>query len=183
MITRRVILVTSARYEVSELVRAFEAAVSRIGSPHVVLQLRDKQRGERDLEPIARVLRAVSSSHAVPFVVGDHPKLAVSVGADGVHVPGGTEAIRAARRIVPAEVRVSAPCHSDDDAAALVGAGANALFVSPIYETPGKGEARGVAALREAAERLGLGLRPSRGSVALVALGGVTAAPGGPAGS
>ena len=58
----------------------------------------------------------------------------------------------------------SSPAHDDEDVRRAARAGATAVFVSPIFESPGKA-ARGVEAIRRARE-----LAPA---LILVALGGI----------
>ena len=77
-------------------------------------------------------------------------------------------AIGDARALLGEGAVVSVAAHSDADVEAAARMGATAALVSPVYASPGKGEARGVEALRRA-RSLASGLR-------LFALGGVEVA-------
>ncbi|MFO0679738.1 MAG: thiamine phosphate synthase [Polyangiaceae bacterium] len=165
----RAFLVTDASRSDDEVVAAARRALGILPPAKVAIQLRDKVRSLTDLAPLARTLRAVTSACGTSFVVGDHPDLARDVGADGVHVPGGVDAVAAARDTVGPDVLISAPCHADEDVLPLAGAGATSLLVSPIFATPGKGPARGLGAVTRARDALASVVVPVR----VTALGGV----------
>ena len=77
----------------------------------------------------------------------------VATGADGVHLPSGTDPGAARARLPHALIGASA--HSPVEAAALIEAGADYVTLSPIFLTeskPGYGPALGLAALAKAAQ-------------------------------
>ncbi len=118
--------------------------VAAVASPTFSVQLRDRtDREDDELVPFAQELRKVTARRGARFIVNRRLKLARRVAADGVHVP-----ITDLRAAADHPWR-SAPAHSDEDVRAAVTAGATALLVSPIFETPGK-VARGLSALRSA---------------------------------
>lgn len=104
----------------------------------------------------------------IPFIVNGAADEAVRAGATGVHL-GGTHAgsLSRARATLGADFWISVPAHSDDDVSAAARDGASAVLVSPIFETPGKGPARGVGALTSA--------RVAGSGLSIYALGGVDA--------
>ena len=89
----------------------------------------------------------------------------IATGADGVHLPGGSDPA-AARRRLP-EKLIGASAHSAAEAAALIRGGADYVTISPIFLTiskPGYDRTVGLAGLAETARAAG-------GPV--VALGGI----------
>ncbi|KAB1071076.1 thiamine phosphate synthase [Methylobacterium planeticum] len=99
--------------------------------------------------------------------VGRDVALAAAIGADGVHLPGGSgpEAIAGARRALPGRALIGVSAHGPGEIARA--AGADYVTLSPIFETaskPGYGPALGPAALDAAA----------RSGIPVLALGGIT---------
>lgn len=128
---------------------------------------------DRDLEADARlrlgarVAERVRAANGVLTVGGD-VALARALGADGVHLGGGSgpEAIAAARATLGAAALIGVSAHAPREAAAAARAGADYVTLSPIFTTtskPGYGPALGPEGLA-AARAVGL---------PIVALGGV----------
>jgi thiamine-phosphate pyrophosphorylase len=97
--------------------------------------------------------------------------LALAVNADGLHLGSdfggeGARGLVEARRALP-NVWISVAAHTDEDVERAAAGRADAVLVSPIYDSPGKGPPRGAAAI-VSARALGPGL-------AIYALGGVEA--------
>jgi thiamine-phosphate pyrophosphorylase len=85
----------------------------------------------------------------------------------GVHCGGeARSSARAARAMLP-RGWISVPAHDDDDIATALRDDVTAAYVSPIFETPGKGPTRGLDAIVRA--------RAAAPSLLLYALGGVDA--------
>jgi thiamine-phosphate pyrophosphorylase len=125
------------------------------------------------LGAFASELRLVTRAAGALLVINGDPQIARDVEADGVHL--GREACTAseARRVCGERTWVSMAAHSDDAVHYAVAAGANAVLVSPVFDTqppstvqPAK-SGRGLDALRSARA-------VSAGRVAIFALGGVT---------
>jgi thiamine-phosphate pyrophosphorylase len=130
--------------------------------------LRDGRRGAALLD-VARALRAATRDHGAFLLVHSDPELARAASADGVHLggaalEGGARALDAARAALPAGW-ISVAAHADEDVEVALRHGADAALVSPIFDAPGKGPARGVGALARA--------RARAPELALYALGGV----------
>lgn len=130
---------------------------------------------DRDLEPDARrrlgeaVAGCVRAAGGILTVGGD-VALARALGADGVHLGGGSEpeAIAAARVALGPGALIGVSAHAPLEAARAAAAGADYVTLSPIFPTaskPGYGPALGSGAI--AASR-GAGLP-------VVALGGLEA--------
>lgn len=127
--------------------------------PGFVVQLRDRSaRSDEQIEPLARSLRAVAG---IKLVVNRRLALASRIGADGLHAPPGE---------LPMAAELawrSAPAHDDTEVITARNAGATAIFVSPIFDVPGKGSPRGLGALRTA--------RALAPQCVIIALGGIDA--------
>jgi thiamine-phosphate pyrophosphorylase len=153
----RVLLVTDPGYTESLI----EGVVLRVGaalSPGAFgVLLRDKQRSRASVVGFAERLRKATSSVGAPLVVHSDASLAVAVKADGVHLGGeGTKddahALAELRRALPGSW-ISVAAHDDASVELAAREGADAVLVSPIYETPGKGPVRGILALASARAR------------------------------
>jgi thiamine-phosphate pyrophosphorylase len=159
-------LVTDPAYTDAHIVDVVHALGKALPSGKFGVQLRDKRRGRETVRVLAERLRDLTTACQVPFVVNGDVALALEVGADGVHLGGDSPDVAAARRAF-ARGWISVAAHSDRNVLRASDQGADAILVSPIYATPGKGAPRGLAALG-AARALG-------GSVAIYALGGIDA--------
>ena len=130
---------------------------------------------ERDMapEPRAVLARAVlERTHArgAAFTLGGDAALAAHLGADGVHLPGGTPpaGIEEARRLLP-DGLVGVSAHSVAEVAAAARYGADYATLSPIFATaskPGYGPALGPEAIAAACVH----------GLPVLALGGITPA-------
>jgi len=129
---------------------------------------------DRDLEPEVRLrlgteIAARTRAAGAFLTVGGDVALARALGADGVHLGGGSgpEAIAAAREVLGRGALIGVSAHTPAEAQIAATAGADYVTLSPIYPTaskPGYGPALGPAGIA-AARRAGL---------PVVALGGVT---------
>jgi len=89
--------------------------------------------------------------------------VALGVGADGVHLGGGSMPADVARRLVGADALIGVSTHAPGEAPA----DADLAFFGPVYATPSKGGAQGEARLAEAVRAA---------AIPVLAIGGVTAA-------
>jgi thiamine-phosphate pyrophosphorylase len=158
MQTPRVLLITDAAYPDETVLRVIEAAGRALPTGSFAVQLRDKARAGR--ADWARRVREATRAVGVAMVVNGDVKLARDVAADGVHFGGDVmvEEVTGMWRSMAA--------HRDEDVIVARERGVDAVLVSPIFETPGKGAARGVAALERAATL-------AEGKLGVIALGGV----------
>lgn len=176
----RVVLVTDPRYGLDHTAHVIRWSASALGPGRLLVQLRDKESGEGELAALARALRDVTRKVHAGFVVNGPVALAEAVGADGVHLPSsGSSAgaalgarVAAARTLLGEGAFITTGAHDDAELGAADLAGATAALVSPIFETPGKGAARGVAAI--AAARAVVDASRRTPAMLVYALGGVT---------
>ena len=136
----------------------------------VAVIARDPQLSTRALLAWARALRAATSAAGVRLLVADRLDVARLVAADGAHLGRTSVRVDDARALLGLGALVTVSAHDLASVRAGAAAGADAVLLSPIFPSPGKGRALGVEALREARATLD-GAGPAR--PLLVALGGV----------
>jgi thiamine-phosphate pyrophosphorylase len=103
-----------------------------------LLQLRAKNLSPVEIEKLAIELRPVLSERGVPLIINDHPQLARTVRADGVHLGQDDLPIAEARKIVGPECAVGKSTHSVDQAIRAFYEGADYIGFGPIFATPTK---------------------------------------------
>jgi len=117
---------------------------------------RYEENAGRFLETIRRVAPVVKA-----LLHGD-PKLAAGLGADGVHLPSS--------RLVEIEEACSldlytiASTHNQEEAFRAQDLGADAVTLSPLFPSPGKGPALGLESFQEIVKKL---------EIPVIALGGI----------
>lgn len=145
------------------------AALDGLSPGRVLVQLREKDLGGRELLALARALLAVCRASGQRLIVNDRVDVALAAGADGVHLPAAGVPAADARRLLGPDALVGVSCHSAEEVRRARDGGASFATVSPVYDTPSKrayGPPVGLGVVREAAA---LGLP-------LIALGGITPA-------
>ena len=78
----------------------------------------------------------------MPFIVNDHADLALSVGADGVHVGQKDLPVAVVRRLVGAEMIVGASTNNAEEARRAEADGADYVSVGRLFETSSKENTR-----------------------------------------
>jgi thiamine-phosphate pyrophosphorylase len=132
-----------------------------------MVQLREKEWPSGRLLPIAERLAERARRAGVTFIVNDRVDLAVTVGADGVHLGQDDLPARAARPLLRPEMILGVSTHSVDQAQRARDDGADYVAVGSMFETMTKPdfELVGPALLRK--------LRPEI-RVPLIGIGGIT---------
>jgi len=176
----RILLITDPAYDESHIdatIVAVARALAAFGPGLLAVQLRDKSAAPAALRARARALRALTRSCGALLIVNGEPEVAEEVDADGLHVPGiarDRNAVARARAVVGPMRAIHVPVHTREEVILACDAGADAILVSPIFDTPGKGPARGTFALEQARELV----RQSReqdAALCVYALGGIDA--------
>lgn len=112
--------------------------------------LREKDMDERDYEVLAREVQCICRRHQVPFIAHTFARIAVHLGADGLHLPLPLlRRLRESGAALPAHLGTS--CHSLEDVREAERLGCSYLIAGHIYATtckPGL-PPRGLAFLRE----------------------------------
>jgi thiamine-phosphate pyrophosphorylase len=170
MIDARVLLVTDPAYGDDVIVRCVERSGRSLPRGALCVQLRVMARAAGSLRLFAWRLRVVTRGVGASLVVNGAPSVARDVGADGVHLASDAGTVEAARSVV-GRAWVTVAAHTDDDVRRAAAQGADAVIVSPIFDSRPAGaggalkQGRGVDALRSA--------RRLAGDAAVFALGGV----------
>ncbi|MBI1947727.1 MAG: thiamine phosphate synthase [Deltaproteobacteria bacterium] len=134
-----------------------------------LVQLRCKDRSDRELLTLLEAVRVPCAAVGVPLVVNDRPDLCVAARAHGVHVGQTDLPAPAARAIVGAEALVGASSHTEPQLFEVCAqGGADHVAVGPIYASPTKQGHAPVVGLEALARRARLSPLP------VVAIGGVT---------
>ena len=134
------------------------------------VQLRDRDLPVRELLRLGQVVRAVTRAIGASMIVNDRVDLAILLEADGLHLGRASVSVAEARRLLGQGAWISMSAHSVEDVLAAAAAGANAVLLSPIFASPGKGAPIGTGALVQARAALAKEGR----SMKLYALGGVS---------
>ena len=154
-------LVTDRHASAGRDLIAVVAAALDAGLPAV--QLRDKDIPGGPLFALAERLRAATARTGALLFVNDRVDVALAVGADGVHLGGGSMPAEVARRLLGADALIGVSTHAPGE----VPADADLAFFGPVYATPSKAGAQGEARLADAVRAA---------AIPVLAIGGVTAA-------
>jgi thiamine-phosphate pyrophosphorylase len=109
-----------------------------------IVQLRDKDAPDHELEPAYRAARELCRELGLLFIVNDRPELAVALGADGVHVGQDDLPVPDVRAIVGPRLLIGLSTHAPaeiDDARPQADDGtplADYIGVGPVHATPTK---------------------------------------------
>jgi thiamine-phosphate pyrophosphorylase len=103
-----------------------------------LLQLRAKGHPPGEIEHLARLLLPLCRDAGVPFIVNDHPEIAVAVGADGIHIGQDDGTLAAVREIVGPDMIVGRSTHSPEQAKAALEEGFDYIGFGPLFPTPTK---------------------------------------------
>lgn len=144
------LLITDPSYREGHTSRVIARVATELPPGAFGVQLRAKGIKSSELLSRARELRRLTEGLGIPLVINGDPAIAAEVAADGVHLGRGAPSIDETRRTCGPDIFVSVSAHDDDELRRALIEGANAVLVSPVYASPGKGKARGSRALREA---------------------------------
>ncbi|MBL8151449.1 MAG: thiamine phosphate synthase [Blastocatellia bacterium] len=132
-----------------------------------LIQIREKDLETDALsELVELVLLAVSGSNT-KVLVNDRLDVALSCGADGVHLRSTSFPPDEVRKICGDNFLIASSTHSVAEAIVAAGLGADLVVLGPVFDTPSKkayGTALGLKPLMEAVEKV---------SCPIVALGGI----------
>lgn len=103
-----------------------------------LVQLRAKNSPRDGIEKIARELHRTTSDRGVPLIINDHPQIAQTVGAEGVHLGQDDVPVAQARNVVGPNCAVGKSTHSLDQAIRAFYEGADYIGFGPIFPTPTK---------------------------------------------
>lgn len=121
-----------------------------------VVQLRDKRLADDELAAVANALRALCERLGALLIINDRAAVAVSAGADGVHLGQDDAAPERVRQSVGPDLLIGLSTHTPQQ---IDSAGpADYIGVGPVHETPTKPgvPAVGLELVRHAAENAGV---------------------------
>lgn len=112
-----------------------------------------KELPEEELLPLAAEVREICEDTATPFVMSHFARIASNLGADAVHVGASDPPLPEVRRTVGPDMVIGYSAHSIPEARQQLEAGADYVFVGPVFATPAKlqyGEPLGLEVARQA---------------------------------
>ena len=118
-----------------------------------LIQLREKEMPVPDFLRLAKQVRAMTAAAKALLIINDRLDVALSVGADGVHLGQADFPIAPARRLAP-DLIIGASTHSPTEAQAAEHADASYINIGPLFPTQTKqnpGKFIGLEGLREIA--------------------------------
>ncbi len=139
------------------------AAEKAIKAGVKIIQIRDKRENLREFLRLAEKIRNLSDD--IILIINDRLDIALSIGADGLHLGQGDLPIEYARERFYGIIGIS--CHSLDDAIKAEKGGADYIGLGPIFPTKTKPELSpiGEEIIKEVKERI---------KIPIVAIGGIT---------
>lgn len=115
-----------------------EMVAEAIGAGADIVQYRNKQKTDEEVEPVCRELQALCSRTGVPFIIDDRPHLAAKIGADGLHIGREDMPIEEARAIFKSGI-IGVSCYgSVRKAQEARDAGADYVAFGSFYPSPTK---------------------------------------------
>jgi thiamine-phosphate pyrophosphorylase len=131
------------------------------------VQLREKDSSTRDFVEYGRALQAVLAPLGVPLIVNDRVDVALSLGADGVHLGQQDMDCETARRLLGPDAILGLSIETVEQARDAAALDVDYLGVGPVFPTATKSDAAPALGLAGLAEVRVLSRRP------LVAIGGI----------
>lgn len=122
-----------------------EAALAAVPKGGVAIQLRNRRLAGLGLFRLAEQFRMLTARQAAPLFINDRLDVALAVQADGIHLPGHGLQPKRVRDLVGNRLLISAASHSLKEAQALFAGGADCVTFGPIWPTPSKPAALGLA--------------------------------------
>ena len=105
------------------------------------VQLREKELDRAAFLEEARTLAALCRRYGVPLIINDNVEVALSAGADGVHVGQDDLTVEQVRRLAGDRLIVGVSAHSVEQALAAQAGGADYLGVGAVFATATKSDA------------------------------------------
>jgi len=101
------------------------------------ISMREKDLSQVDQVALARVLLSIARRHGACLTLHGDAALAKACGADGVHLPAGSDPIASRAMLGPAKL-IGLSLHTVTEAAAIDPNVVDYAIVGPIFETPSK---------------------------------------------
>lgn len=133
-----------------------------------LIQLRDKDASARELLDAARTCLPLTQAAGARLIINDRVDVALTSGADGVHLGQEDLSVEEARDILGEDKIIGVSTHSLEQFKAALETSANYIAVGPVFQTKTKENADPVVGLELVRQAKALADRP------LVAIGGIT---------
>jgi thiamine-phosphate pyrophosphorylase len=130
-----------------------------------LIQIREKSLSARLVLELTKEASGITSGTKTRLIVNERADIAISAGADGVHLPSRSLTPSAVRRFAPPEFVIGVSSHSAKDVFRAIGEGADYAVFGPVFDTPGKGPPVGLEELGRVAK--------AAGDFPVLALGGI----------
>jgi thiamine-phosphate pyrophosphorylase len=117
-----------------------------------LVQIREKQLSARNIFELASRAAKLAKNSSTKILVNDRADIALAANADGVHLTANSLPASIIRRNFPKDFIVGVSVHSLEETEKAKKEGADFAVFGPIFQTPGKGEPKGLNTLREICE-------------------------------
>lgn len=111
-------------------------------------QLREKGDGAltgESLAECAKECQRLCRKYNVPFIVNDDVELALTVGADGIHIGQEDAGAKGVRRLLGPNKILGVSVHSVEEAESALNSGADYVGMGPVFGTRSKADAKSPA--------------------------------------
>ncbi|MDQ3799574.1 MAG: thiamine phosphate synthase, partial [Acidobacteriota bacterium] len=130
----------------AEILRIVEAAVSARIS---FIQIREKRLPARFVFELTEKAAKLARNSQTKILVNDRADIALSAGADGVHLTSLSLSAETIRQNFPKDFIVGVSAHTLAEAETASRQGADFVTFSPIFHSPDKGEPKGLSELKK----------------------------------
>ena len=97
------------------------------------LQLREKHLSKAEFIDEARIVKRLCDKYSVPLIINDDVEVALSCGADGVHIGQDDGDVAEVRRIAGSRLIIGVSAHNVEEALAAEKAGADYLGCGAVF--------------------------------------------------
>ena len=147
-----------------------EVVLAAVRGGAACVQLREKNLPTRSFVEEAMSIKALLAPFDVPLIINDRIDVALSIGAEGVHIGQEDMPYLLARRILGSRVMIGLSVETWEDVELAEQWDVDYLGVSPVFETPTKTDTRGSWGLEGIAKIRAYSRHP------LIAIGGLNGA-------
>lgn len=119
-----------------------------------LVQIREKHLTAKLLFELTTKVIKITKGSVTRVLVNDRADIAVAARADGVHLTSRSLSAEVIRNTFGGEFIIGVSTHNIDEAKTAVAGGANLIVFGPVLETPNKGEAVGLSALKDVCDKL-----------------------------
>jgi thiamine-phosphate pyrophosphorylase len=119
-----------------------------------LIQIREKELSASRLSRLVADAALLTRGSSTRLLVNDRADIALASGADGVHLPADSLPAGAVRKNFPADFIIGVSAHDQNEVEAAAADGADLSVFGPVFDTPGKGPAKGLELLSQACKKV-----------------------------